>query len=330
MVVKKVLERIGLKPSRKDSRLPLLFVHVPKTAGTSFRKSAEESKIINTVLCDYGPKSDTTSEEIMRSQYDENSKLKIHEVLKNHSDYMLTGHFPVTRYKKHFYPYEIGIFIRNPLERVLSNFYHKKRMNQFKGSLDKFITSKPAKNLQVRQFGNLPLQFFGFIGISERYDDSISIVNALYNTDLEALKLNTNPSKESDNYDTSDEIKEAIYSQNSKEFEFYKVAQTLFEKRLQFKHIKYPLYGSWHITDDKKIKGRAYRAYSNESVELVMLINGKVHATTKADARNPLRCDVKQPNDGFIGFEFNLDKAINAESEIIVQAADTGEPLFKT
>ena len=42
--------------SSKSSRLPILFVHMPKAAGTSFRTAALESRRIKSVLCDYDEK----------------------------------------------------------------------------------------------------------------------------------------------------------------------------------------------------------------------------------------------------------------------------------
>jgi hypothetical protein len=208
--IKRMIKLISPKFAKSKARLPILFIHTPKTAGTSFRKAANVSDKIKHVLCDYGKGNDTTTSAINDAQYYSTDNSSIELVINKYQDYILTGHFSADRYKVLFYPYEIGIFIRNPLDRVLSNYYHKKRKGDFTGGIEKFIQTKSAINLQLKQFGELAPEYFGFIGISDRYDDSIALINVLYSLDLKALTLNLNPTKKATGYEIENNNKLTI------------------------------------------------------------------------------------------------------------------------
>jgi hypothetical protein len=325
---KQMVKQLAAKHLKIQSRLPILFVHVPKTAGTSFRKAAMQSTQIDHVLCDYGKDNETTTPEINKANYYSNEVVAVDDVLKNHENYVLTGHFSVDRYKRLFYPYEIVIFIRNPVDRVLSNYYHKQRQGQFDDSIEDFIQTNSADNLQLKQFGDLALEYFGFIGISDRYEDSIALVNGLYSLDLEVLALNLNPEKTSSSYVIEDDITRAISELNSRETELYKTAEKLFLSRLRYKNVKRSLYGAWRFENKLKIKGRAYRAYSNSPVELHLQVDGRYLAKATASLYDPIPSDVKQPLEGYIGFEFDLSELPTKTGNMTISAADTNEPLF--
>lgn len=325
---KDMIKHLLSKRIRRKPRLPILFVHVPKTAGTSLRKAAIKSKRIDHVMCDYGKDNETTTSEINDAKYYSRDNVSIESVLKGHENYVLTGHFPVDRYKQYFFPYEIGIFVRNPVDRVLSNYYHKQRQKQFEGSLEEFIQTSSADNLQVKQFGDLSPEYFGFIGISDKYEDSIALINALYSLDLEVLSLNLNPEKKSSNYEVEDKIANTISKLNSKETQLYRTAEKLFQSRANFKKVLCSLYGSWQFENEFKISGRAYRAYSQSPVTLTLQIDGRNVATATATIYNPIPCNVKQPLGGYIGFEFDISELATKTGEVTIFAADTNEPLF--
>jgi hypothetical protein len=325
---KKTVKNLLPKLTKSKPRLPILFVHVPKTAGTSFRNAANQSAKIDHVLCDYGKDNETTTFRINYANYYSNDKLSVELILRSHENYILTGHFSVNRYKRFFFPYEIGIFIRNPVNRVLSNYYHKQRKEQFEGGIEEFIQTNAADNLQLKHFGELAPEYFGFIGISERYQDSITLVNALYSIDLEVLSLNLNPEKKSSSYEIEDKITHMISELNCKEIELYKTAEKLFLSRLRYKKVQWSLYGSWQFEDEFIISGRAYRAYSEAPVNLNLQIDGQIIASTTASNYDPIPCDVRQPLEGYIGFRFDIRGLTTKTGSISISAADTDEPLF--
>ena len=50
-------------------QFPIIYLHIPKTAGTSFRMSAEQYFGPDQVLNDYGEESPNTSEDIRAVSY---------------------------------------------------------------------------------------------------------------------------------------------------------------------------------------------------------------------------------------------------------------------
>ena len=60
---------------------PKLFVHIPKTAGTSFRQAAESRFGLSRVLRDYGPNSDATSDTIKREVYSDDDATQIYRAI---------------------------------------------------------------------------------------------------------------------------------------------------------------------------------------------------------------------------------------------------------
>jgi len=94
-----------IKPAK--AKLPILFTHIPKTAGTSFRHAAEESNQITHVLSDYGKDNPTNTPGLNKAIYHSREGPSIEHVIGGFDDFILVGHFPTARYMKFFYPHEL-------------------------------------------------------------------------------------------------------------------------------------------------------------------------------------------------------------------------------
>lgn len=76
---------------------PLFFVHVPKTAGTSFRKSAEECLGVDAVEYDYEPTSLETTDIIRRWVYEKNDFFELNNHFQTSCMSFLSGHVPASK-----------------------------------------------------------------------------------------------------------------------------------------------------------------------------------------------------------------------------------------
>ena len=103
-------------------QFPMIYLHIPKTAGTSFRKSAEQYFGPAQVLSDYGEQSSSTSEDIRSAVYAENDLASLRET--GLEKKFLTGHFSMAKYREIFPDSPVVTFFRNPVDRVISEYVH--------------------------------------------------------------------------------------------------------------------------------------------------------------------------------------------------------------
>ncbi len=75
----------------------LVFVHVPKTAGTSFRLAAEQYFGRSHVETDYGEHDTATSQTVRETVYSGQIDM-LREALRNNETHMFSGHFPIVKY----------------------------------------------------------------------------------------------------------------------------------------------------------------------------------------------------------------------------------------
>jgi hypothetical protein len=171
-----------------SSQLELISIHIPKTAGTSFRN------ILKEVYGDTG---------VVRLDIDlAEQTIRIDEQLYSQAELpagtrVVHGHFsyPLFREKLHA-PTDIPIitWLRDPVDRVISNyFYLEKRLReeldeQGKGlnilskmqrSLLEYARFEPAQNRMSKFLTGLDLEDFFFVGIQEEYELSLQRLSGL-------------------------------------------------------------------------------------------------------------------------------------------------------
>jgi hypothetical protein len=169
------------------------FVHVPKTAGTSFLHALDTA--VGSVYLDYHnplfmPPEVLSAEEVMQ-----------------HGGYKgISGHVPATKYlgtaKRN--SWALVTFVRHPVDRAFSHFASKVGfcwMGVMRSEKNlKFCEDRPSfidwlkspesdSNSFIRGL-NASASAFDFIGQAERFDDSIAAFNATFGASLAVLKIN--------------------------------------------------------------------------------------------------------------------------------------------
>jgi hypothetical protein len=169
-----------------------LFVHIPKTAGTSFRLAVEEA-FPDRVMFDYGPKSERTSEEVRHLVHGERDLKRLSDLLLERRIVMLVGHVEYSRYADIFPPERVVAFVREPVARLVSEWQHLKRNYGFTGSLLDFGGKQRSRDAQTRVLRGAPLREMGFLGITERYAESLDAFSRKFGFELRELKRNARP-----------------------------------------------------------------------------------------------------------------------------------------
>jgi hypothetical protein len=172
----------------------LLILHIPKTAGTSLRVSLQEKYGLPRLAMDYWGQSEHTSSIVHHHLYQSNASLGTKELVQNlrATGYQaIIGHFPLSKYGEFFLPSEVIAFVREPLVRSCSEYLHKRRHHKFEGTFSEFIEDPRNQNVQAKMLNGYHQE--NFIGITERYVDSLIILNKRFGLQIKERKANRAP-----------------------------------------------------------------------------------------------------------------------------------------
>lgn len=173
---------------------PLFFIHVPKTAGTSFRVAAERL-FRDHVLRDYGRASAHTSPAIVEHVYDRRDLQALAHHIAEQGIRMIGGHVAYPVYRALVEPERVIAFVRDPVQRVVSEFLHYRRHFGFEGTLLQFARRESERNKQWKMLRALDLERAGLVGLSEHYRASLRLLVARTGLEVPYLELNSNPQR---------------------------------------------------------------------------------------------------------------------------------------
>jgi len=210
-----------------------IFVHIPKTAGTSFFHMVEET---------YG-KNKCKRDRTMDAEIYSTRRLKKVASEKRHKGLstanIIHGHFDCGRYK-HLNRPQIT-FVRNPVDRLISEYFFLTKNSKGKSLADKSIReyAKARANVMmdhcIKDINN-----FEFIGVQEYFDESltkfeewagIKLVGAVPWLNLNKDKNRQNPKTRWEYLTEAD--KKYIRAINYKDCELYYKILNLFEKNIK-------------------------------------------------------------------------------------------------
>lgn len=158
----------------------IIFIHIPKTAGSSFRFALEDLYNL---------------EEICRDYDASDSNLPLTEQSK-----IISGHFHASKYRERFPNAKEILFLRDPLDRVLSNYF----FNRFQDRKTLLSLEEEKKhihlrldrgdcglcNLMANMIGIRELESFFFVGITEFFKEDVSTLSTKLNKSIKILNRN--------------------------------------------------------------------------------------------------------------------------------------------
>ena len=210
----------------------IVSVHIPKTAGSTFKDLLIESLGQGQICLRYGQ-----TPLRHRSEGKPVPPLVIPEgapcaVVHGHfvADRVIVPEGAEVRYV---------VWLRHPVERLISHYFFWKRKPYMDQPLcrrlleedltvQEFASLDAMRNLQSFFLGGTPPGRFTFIGVTERFDESIDRFNAIFGTNLNRCwTVNANPNKLAGGYraEVGERVYEAIAEMNAADMALYAQAR---------------------------------------------------------------------------------------------------------
>ena len=295
-----------------------LFVHIPKTAGTSFRGSLEEAVGSARIAYDYGLKSPLTSPEVLTLQRSGAPGAKhILDACADAGYQWITGHFHAGRYVPPLKPSNVITFLREPSERVFSEYLHKKRHNHLGTSFLEYIAQHG--NRQAKLLSGLSISSIGFIGLTERYEDSLRLLDYLYGLNLKVRRSNKAPLFSPSFLKCSAEEREQCRKMNHDDYLLYEGAVKLFDDRIRLMNENQPIALGWfNRIESNRLRGQvAWHPrfeHGDHPLSLNIRVNGRAQVwdSNLSDYEN-----------------IKLDLELAPDEEVAIEVESTGQLLFR-
>lgn len=177
---------------QKSARRDIVFLHVPKTGGTAVRNALVRALPDRRVLLDYGPHAAETSPEIRALVYREAVASVPSDFRRRIDDgrgILLVGHFRARRYWPHFHAESFVTVLRDPVERLVSEYNHLVRRRDLAQPLEEFAAVSRPRMLATLLRGVSPRRF-GFIGFTDSLETDIARLSELVGRPVDLQREN--------------------------------------------------------------------------------------------------------------------------------------------
>ena len=216
----------------------IVSVHVPKTGGETFRDILE-------ALTEGHLQRDYADRPLAPMSLRQRIRLATARPHLDPDTRAVHGHFNATKYWRRYPDARYMAWFREPVERLASHYHYWKRKPDRKNptcqklmqedlSLEAFAALPEMRDVHARFLGEVPAASLAFVGITERYDDSIDLFRRAFYPALPVAteRVNVNPERDGDRYDLDPATREAIEQLNSADMDVYRAAVARFEQLL--------------------------------------------------------------------------------------------------
>ena len=325
--VKSFLKGKKTPSNRTADNLTYQFIHIPKTAGTSFRKSLELNETVETIF-DYGFNEKQTHNIINRFGYNPKDNYSIKKAVSQSSVSVIGGHVPLSKYTGVTSLLNTSTILREPFDRLKSHYKHAVMRQGFLGDFEEFLRLKEHQNIQSNYLSFSPVKAIGLVGVSEGYSEFLEVVSSRWNLDLKVLKENCADKSFGITEDELNKYKSLAYSFNEADLTLYQQAKKQFDYSYQcFTRAKKEARATaWINPKTKVLSGWGF--YIGNDKPLTVTIN----LVDKNQSFTLVCCQYRQalagkgfPRNGNIGF--SLPKATLPEGRIDILDASEQQVL---
>jgi hypothetical protein len=214
----------------------IISVHLPKTAGKSFQ-AALEARFGTSLLEDYASFPMNTPEvERTRSALEASLQNADREFA---GVQCIHGHFLPVKYllMATRRPLTFVTWLRDPVDRVLSNYYYWKRAYEPESSpplhrkvveedwsVERFCLCSEMRNMYAQFLWGFPVENFDFIGVTEHYDEDLAyFADRFLGVPVEAQRLNVGAAQGGP-YQIDEGLRQRIEAFHDRDMDLYRRA----------------------------------------------------------------------------------------------------------
>lgn len=296
----------------------LNFIHVPKTAGTSFRKAAEQVYGARRIVYDYNHRSAETSPLVQEFIYEKQAPdpWGLLAACGKSNVAFIGGHFRADKYTPLCGVNNTITFLREPIQRLVSEYRHFVRHNGYKDTLESFYRLPRMQNRMTSILARVPLEALGFLGTTERYSECLALLDQRLCVQLPRREDNVGDRSSNELLEVSDDHRQEMLELNDKDVQLFRRAEWLLEQRLAlFNEGKPWVHGVVTETRPRKIAGWAWADLGDAPVDVEIRVNDEVVAVAPATAYVPALARWSVPRAGFVGFECRGSFAVGDKVE---------------
>lgn len=289
-------------------RPPCFFVHIPKTAGTSFRLGARAALGNARVWHDYGETQRETAPEVVCWAYERRDPWRLWRIMDERGVRILGGHVRLEKYAHLAGLRHCFTFVRDPLQRLASEYHHFVRHHGYEDSFSAFYRRQDMINRQSRFLESTRLEALGFIGVTERYAESLTLLNARYGWEIPGMVENLGHASVDHVYEIDPDDEHAMRRLNGEDFELYEASRRLFEQRWMLWEQARPfVHGVVQQCQTDRVVGWAWWAEDDSPVEIEVWVNEHKVGRCLANALRPGLLRWGAPRGAYVGFHLPLE-----------------------
>jgi len=284
---------------------------------------------IDKILYDYGRNSNDTSKTIKNIIYNESNFPALQKLIHERFRY-IGGHVRALKYIPIIGSENTIAFFRDPVKRIVSNYLHDAKHNAYTGSFSEFYRLKRNRNIQAKLMREVPLESIGFIGLTEKFEESINLINQVYGIRLTHLSKNRGDYSNYNELSLSSEQKQEIIELNQEDVELYQSAYKIFNERskvISGIEKNYQLY-KINVVDRHTIRGWCFKRGSIEPQTIRILFDDN-REEIKAIAFRKQLCHLQNVSMGYIGFERKFESLLKSMKIEVTQSPETNTLIIQ-
>jgi hypothetical protein len=212
----------------------IVSIHIPKTAGKSFRLRLEAAYGAR-MLSDYADWIGLDSPEVLAQRAEQAAKMRARrdDIARDYD--LIYGQFIADKYLGQFPATEFTAFFREPCQRAVSHYEFLlrhpdldhplvRRFHETRPPLPELLKAVP--NYQSIYVGRLSIEDFAMVGLTEQYERSVALFEAVFRRKLppETERANVNPHRNNAVYAIDPAVKQAVETYSPADVELYRRA----------------------------------------------------------------------------------------------------------